>query len=202
MSVGAKVLSVKCVAAVDFSSVTGNSVVAVSVLLASIVFIAGDAVSNGLFVTKLGLNVGTFVETTIGRAVGVRSDTGCGASVPVLLRFGVSLGIGVIVVVGNDVEGSVGQLVTVVGGNEEMGLVRNGVIFVVIVDITVVETIKTKCESVRKNKLPESTVSIIEHRAYMHMCTRKTVHIQVSSSNVVKHRYLNSQRYKHFASLV
>ena len=145
-SIGAKVLSVNRVAAGDFSTVTDNSVVAVSEVLASIVFIAGDAVSNGLFVTKLGRNVGIFVETTTGRAVGVRSDTGCGASVPVLLRFVVSLGIGVIVVVGNGVEGSVGQLVTVVGGNDEMGLVRNDVILVVTVDITVVETIKINCE--------------------------------------------------------
>ena len=135
-------------------------------------FIAGDAVSNGLFVTKLGLNVGTFVETTTGRAVGVRSDTGCGASVPVLLRLVVSLGIGVIVVVGNDVEGSVGQLVTVVGGNDEMGLVRIDVILVVIVDITVVETIKTKCKPFRKNKVLESVVCI-KHRAFIHVCARK-----------------------------
>ena len=108
-------------------------------------FVGGENVSTVLLVTRPGLAVGTFVETTTGRAVGVNADTGCGASVPTLLIFGVSFGACVIVVVGNDVAVVLGNFVLVVFGNSVtvvVGCTVVGVTVVVDADGTVLVSVK------------------------------------------------------------
>lgn len=74
---------------------------AVSVELSVGSCVGGAKVSDLPRVTILGLCVGTFVDAVAGRPVGVRADTGNGAFVAPVVWDGVSLGSGVIVVVGN-----------------------------------------------------------------------------------------------------
>ena len=101
--------------------------------------VGGANVSDLPRVARLGFGVGIFVDTRAGRPVGVSADTGNGAFVPPVVWEGVSLGNGVIVVVGN--------VVAVVGFSGEV-VVVDVVLVVVVEGCTVVVTAITIAASV------------------------------------------------------